>query len=54
MFSSICVYLGLAASSVLARPTAFVPVLRDVVAPPITFPTASTIWTVGEKSHVDW
>jgi hypothetical protein len=48
MFSTF-VYLGLAASAVVARPA-----FREVVAPPITFPTASTVWTVGQKTHVDW
>jgi hypothetical protein len=27
---------------------------RDVVAPPITYPTEGTEWTVGEQEHVDW
>jgi hypothetical protein len=52
--SSIFVSLSLAACGVLARPAVFTPAARDVVAPPITYPTAGTVWTVGEDTHVDW
>jgi hypothetical protein len=52
MISSLPALLfGLLASPVLALPAA---VLREVVTPPITYPTASTVWTVGENTHVDW
>jgi len=27
---------------------------RDVFVPPITYPTAATVWNVGEKYNVTW
>jgi hypothetical protein len=49
--SYIAVVFGVLAGPVLGLPAL---VVRDVVVPPITYPTASTVWTVGEKEHVDW
>lgn len=43
--------LALLSSIVHAMPTK---VVRDVVAPPITYPTAGVIWTAGSNEKVTW
>ena len=55
MFSTVTqlasLFLALAATT-LATP--LVITQRDVVDPPITSPTAKTVWTVGETETVTW
>ncbi|KAI1794897.1 hypothetical protein LXA43DRAFT_92166 [Ganoderma leucocontextum] len=40
------------AVTVLAKPLAFRP--RDAISPPITNPTASTVWKAGDRQTVTW
>ena len=55
MFSTVTqlasLFLALVATS-FATPLAITQ--RDVVDPPITNPTAKTVWTVGETETVTW
>ncbi|KAI6115797.1 hypothetical protein EDD16DRAFT_654224 [Pisolithus croceorrhizus] len=50
MFTTFALSLFSLVSCVLTAPLS----TRDVVAPPITSPTASTVWTVGDTETVTW
>ncbi|KAF7300157.1 hypothetical protein MKEN_01339200 [Mycena kentingensis (nom. inval.)] len=52
-FSSVSASL-IAAASLLAGTNATPLMTRDVFVPPITYPHAGTVWTVGQKHNVTW
>lgn len=44
-------FIGLLSQFALATPTL---VTKDVYVPPITYPTANAVWSVGEVQTVTW